>query len=137
MPAILQVCDPFQMKVIKMTVKECYEFVGGDYDEVIARLMKEERVVKYLGKFINDPSYQELLQAVSAQDWETLFRASHTMKGVCYNLSLKQLGDAASEVCEAVRPGVAPKTELAPLLEVLKANYEKTTEGITACIPQQ
>ena len=120
-----------------MTVKECYEFVGGNYDEVMGRLMKEERVIKYLGKFKNDPSYTDTINAVDAQDWELLFRASHTMKGVCYNLSLTALGDAASAVCEAVRPGVAPNTDLAPLLETLKANYEKTMEGISACLPQQ
>ena len=120
-----------------MTVKECYEFVGGNYDEVMGRLMKEERVIKYLGKFRNDPSYGEIFSAADAQDWELLFRASHTMKGVCYNLSLNTLGDAADAVCESVRPGVAPRTELAPLLEALKESYEKNMEGIAACLPEQ
>ena len=117
-----------------MTIKECYEFVGGSYEEVLGRLMKEERVVKYLGKFKADPSYQEMLDAYEKQDWEALFRASHTLKGVCYNLSLTALGDAGSAVCESVRPGVAPTIDIAPLIEEAKAQYARTIEGIEAAL---
>ena len=119
-----------------MTIKECYELVGGNYEEVMGRLMKEERVIKYLGKFKADPSYQEMLTSYAAQDWETLFRASHTLKGVCYNLSLTALGDAASNVCEAVRPGVAPETDIAPLVEVTKELYAKNIELIEEALPK-
>lgn len=119
-----------------MTIKECYELAGGNYEEVMGRLLKEERVVKYLGKFKADPSYNEMLQSYAAQDWETLFRSSHTLKGVCYNLSLTALGDAADAVCEAVRPGVAPKTDIAPMVEETKVQYARTIELIEKALPQ-
>ena len=32
-----------------MTVKECYEAMGADYDDVMGRLRKDERVQKFLG----------------------------------------------------------------------------------------
>ena len=43
-----------------MTVKECYEKMGADYDSVMGRLRKDERVQKFLLKFLNDKSYELL-----------------------------------------------------------------------------
>ena len=34
-----------------MTVKECYEAIGADYEEVLRRLANEERVARFLLKF--------------------------------------------------------------------------------------
>ena len=40
-----------------MTLKECYEAMGADYEAVMGRLRKEERILKYLTKFLEDPSF--------------------------------------------------------------------------------
>ena len=34
-----------------MTVKDCYEAIGADYQEVLRRLANEERVKRFLLKF--------------------------------------------------------------------------------------
>ena len=40
-----------------MTVKECYDAMGADYEDVFARLRKDERIQKFLLKVMNDKSY--------------------------------------------------------------------------------
>ncbi len=42
-----------------MTIKECYEKVGSDYDGVLKRLGSEALVKRFAVKFLNDPSFQE------------------------------------------------------------------------------
>ena len=69
-----------------MTVKECYEKVGSDYDGVLKRLGSEALVKRFAVKFLNDPSFQDLTDGLAAKDGEKAFRAAHTLKGVCLNL---------------------------------------------------
>ena len=66
-----------------MTVKECYEQIGSDYAGVLKRLGSEALVKRFALKFLKDPSYQELKDALIKKDGETAFRAAHTSSGVC------------------------------------------------------
>lgn len=65
-----------------MTIKECYEAMGGDYEDVLKRLMNEARIQKFALMFKKDPSMSQLTQAMDAGDVETAFRAAHTLKGI-------------------------------------------------------
>lgn len=87
-----------------MTVKECYEFLHGDYSGALSRLRKEALLYKYLKKLPADPCYETLKNAVAENDPKTAFRAAHTMKGVFINLSLDELYTHASEITELLRP---------------------------------
>ena len=46
-----------------MTIKECYEAMGGDYEDVLKRLMNEARIQKFALMFKKDPSMSQLTQA--------------------------------------------------------------------------
>ena len=59
-----------------MTVKECYEKVGSDYDGVLKRLGSEALVKRFAVKFLNDPSFQDLTDGLAAKDGEKAFRAA-------------------------------------------------------------
>ena len=43
-----------------MTLKECYDALGGDYEEAIGRLRSERLVQKFVLKFLSDGSYDLL-----------------------------------------------------------------------------
>ena len=86
-----------------MTVKECYEKVGSDYDGVLKRLGSEALVKRFAVKFLNDPSFQELTDGLEAQDGENSFRAAHTLKGVCLNLGFTGLYKVSAELTEVLR----------------------------------
>ena len=111
-----------------MSLKECYIALGGDYDDVISRLRTEKLVQKFVLKFLNDPSYDKLCKALEAEDYEEAFRASHTIKGVCQNLSFTKLYTSSHALTEALRSGWSP--EAGKLLPQVKADYEQTAEAI-------
>lgn len=114
-----------------MDLKTCYGRMGGDYDAVMSRLRQEERVVKFLRLFPADGSFQQLTQALEAQDWPAAFRAAHTIKGVALNLGLTGLAKSGSELTECLRPG-SPTQDPAPLYQSVKDDYEKALAGIAA-----
>ena len=88
-----------------MTIKECYEAMGGDYEDVLKRLMNEARIQKFALMFKKDPSMSQLTQAMDAGDVETAFRAAHTLKGICANLGFKSLFEVSYEITEALSTG--------------------------------
>lgn len=113
-----------------MCLKECYIALGGDYDDVISRLRTEKLVQKFVLKFLNDPSYDNLCKALDEENYEEAFRASHTIKGVCQNLSFTKLYQSSHALTEALRSGWTP--EAAQILPQVKADYQQTADAIHA-----
>ena len=58
-----------------MTVKECYEVMKGDYDDVLSRLRTDERIKKFLLRVLDDMSFTQLCNALEIRDMEEAFRA--------------------------------------------------------------
>lgn len=113
-----------------MTLQACYEALGGNYDAVRGRLMSERLVQKFMLKFLDEGSFKELMDAVQAKDGEAAFRAAHTLKGVCLNLSFDRLFASSDRLCEALRNGW---TDDAPAMaEAVEADYKQTIAAITA-----
>lgn len=113
-----------------MTIQECYAAMGADYEDVIRRLRKEERVQKFLLKVLEDPSFQLLCSALEEGNMEEAFRAVHTIKGICQNLSLTSLGNSSSQLCEKLRGAQEYSQEIEPLFEQVKQDYNRITECI-------
>ena len=87
-----------------MTLLEFYAQVGGDYVDAERRLMKEERIIKYLKLLAQDTTMSDLKEAVATGNREKAFRAAHTLKGITGNLALTRFATAASALCEQLRP---------------------------------
>lgn len=49
-----------------MSLKECYEKMGADYEDVLSRLRSEGLVRKFAVKFLDDDSYAALKDAMAA-----------------------------------------------------------------------
>lgn len=113
-----------------MTLQECYAAMGGNYADVLSRLPSERLVQKFVFKFLDDPSYDLLCAAMEAKNYEEAFRAAHTIKGVCQNLSLTLLLKSSSSLSDALRHGWTPEAE--PLALQVKADYLTTTQAIRA-----
>lgn len=111
-----------------MTLRECYEKMGGDYADTMERLTKEERISRYVVRFLEDTTFQILCEAKEARDWEGVFRAIHTLKGVSQNLGFTKLYQASQKMTEAVRGGVELKDE--SLYEAVCKIYFETVEVI-------
>lgn len=112
----------------KMTLKECYAALEGGYDEVLGRLHSERLVQKFVLKFPDDGSYKLLCDSMESGNWEEAFRAAHTIKGMCQNLSFTKLGASADALTEALRGGKHEGAET--LLAQVQEDYEKTVTAI-------
>ena len=106
-----------------MTVRECYEAMGADYEDVLGRLRKDERIQKFVLKLLNDKSYELLMNSMEAGDMTEAFRAAHTLKGVCQNLSITALYHSSAELADRLRDGQEYGEDVAPLLERVKKDY--------------
>jgi HPt (histidine-containing phosphotransfer) domain-containing protein len=113
-----------------MTLKECYESMGANYDEVIGRLRTDERVQKFLVRLPKDPSYQQLCDALEQRQVEEAFRAAHTLKGVSQNLALTKLHHSADILCEKLRGQQEYDPACEPMLAEVKADYTEAMNAI-------
>lgn len=113
-----------------MTLRECYAAMGGNYEDAIGRLRSERLVQKFILKFLDDGSYDLLCRSMEEKNYEEAFRAAHTIKGVCQNLSLSRLQSSSGRLCESLRNGYTP--ESAALLEETGADYRRTADAIRA-----
>ena len=64
-----------------MTIQECYEAIGGNYEDVLRRLPSEALIRKFTLKFLEDQSYPLLKQSLGDNNYEEAFRGAHTLKG--------------------------------------------------------
>lgn len=87
-----------------MSLKECYDKMGADYEDVLSRLRSEVLVRKFALKFLDDDSYANLKAAMESGNAPEAFRGAHTLKGVAQNLGFGPLYKAAAEVTESLRP---------------------------------
>ena len=113
-----------------MTVQECYAAMGGNYDEVVGRLRTDERVQKFLMLFLKDTSFSDLENGIRSGNVEEAFRAAHTLKGICGNLSLTKLLALAEELTEALRGKAAIGADVPPLFQTAKETYGVIMQAI-------
>lgn len=106
-----------------MTIQDFYKNINGDYSEVMSRLMKDERILKYLKLFLSDDNCDGCFSALAAEDYDTAFRCSHNLKGMCLNLGLGDYTTAAVELCESLRHG-KPDIDITPLVDAVKQQRE-------------
>ena len=104
-----------------------------DYDGVLRRFMNNEALLKkFIKKFVDDPSYQQVLKAYADRDYVELEISAHTLKGVGSNLGFDELSASGKDIMDLIR-----QTDYAPdaaalekLIAALKENYEKEITAI-------
>lgn len=111
-----------------MTVKECYEMLGGDYEGVLSRLPGDGFVRKFAIKFLADPSFENLDKALKEQNIDEAFRAAHTLKGVCQNLGFDDLYKVSSAITEALRNGTMEGCDA--MFKDVENQYHRTVDAI-------
>lgn len=93
-----------------MNLKECYEKMGGNYNDVMSRLQNELLIRTIVKKVLSDNSYQLLQEGMENNDVRLAFKGAHRLKGICMNLSFKQLSDDVSKLTEILRTGTFENT---------------------------
>lgn len=111
-----------------MNLRQCYDALGGDYDDVIGRMRSERLVQKFVLKFVDDATYALLVSSLDSGNTGEAFRAAHTIKGMCANLSFNALTKSASDLTEALRAGNLETGK--KLFPAVTADYERTLNAI-------
>lgn len=86
-----------------MDLREFYQVIGENYDNVLSCLGKEELVKKVLIMLPKDKNVENLEAALNDEDYETAFRCAHTLKGVGASLRLSEFSSIASDLAEVLR----------------------------------
>lgn len=123
-----------------MTVQELYEQIGGSYDDAKRVLPMDKLIAKFVIKFLDDKSAEQLFSAWDARDETAFFEGAHALKGVCGNIGLTALSASASALAEEFRPGKArtmDDAEVQRRVDELRAGYDRATEGIRTFAAEQ
>ena len=113
-----------------MTIQECYEAIGGNYEDVLGRLNNEALIRKFALMFLEDSSYMQLKQAMADKNYEEAFRSAHTLKGVCQNLSFDRLYEVSHNLTELLRDRTGEQPGIPEAMEKVTEIYEITIDEI-------
>ncbi len=111
-----------------MTIRECYEQMGADYEDVLRRLGSEQMVERFARKFLEEKTFDHLKEALGRKDAEEAFRAAHTLKGICLNLGFNNLFTVSSELTEKLRPRETEGSE--ELFQKVQEQYNITIQAL-------
>lgn len=113
---------------------------GADVEATLKRFMgKESMYMKYVMKFLDDENYAHIRESLQKQDYETVFSAAHTLKGVSANLGLNPINAAAAEITELLRGKAAADVDTAKVEAVfaeLSESYERIRKVLEDNRPQ-
>lgn len=113
-----------------MTIKECYDAMGGDYKMAIARLKSDTLIEKFVKKFPEQSGYETLCGALDEKNYKSAFASAHTIKGLCLNLNFNKLGESISELTELLRNNSFSDKKHESLLLKFKNDYQQTIIAI-------
>ena len=105
------------------------EAAGIRVEDALGRFMGNEMLLeRFLKKFLDDVNFSLLKEAVGRQDHEEELKVSHTLKGVCGNLSISGLYDLVTRQVALMREDRWEEAE-ALMPEIEKA-YETAAAAI-------
>lgn len=112
------------------------ELAGIEVTQLLGRLMNNTKLIKvFVAKFLEDQTYQKLCSAVESGDWEAAIFACHSLKGVCGNLSLKELFSLTDEQLRLLR--AEENGAAAAMMEQITQKYHTATLHIQSWLVQQ
>lgn len=121
-----------------MTVEECYNMLGGSFERIKNRLPSIGLIKKFVAKFLNDRSFDELCLAMQNGERMEAFRAAHTLKGVCANLCFDRLLSSVEQLTELLRTeSETIHPNAFSLLEDVKKDHELTVNAINTYLASE
>ena len=110
--------------------------VGINTDSAIERFMGNEALfAKMLKKFLAEPTFAKLTAAAAEGNGQAALEASHTLKGVCGNLSIESLFDLFAEQVVLMR---ADKWDEAyAMMPEITEKYNLVTDTLKSCLDVQ
>ena len=113
-------------------MRERLKEAGIDVPNALERFMGNETLLeRFLKKFLDDPTYASLVQAFQAGEAEQALTASHTLKGMCGNLSMNDLARLFTRQVELLR--AQDYDGAAAMMPEIGQAYDRVTQAIRRC----
>lgn len=108
-------------------VREKLLMAGVDMEDAMERFLGNENLLlKFLKKFPDDSNYEYFKKSMAEKNYDEAFKAVHTLKGLCGNLSLNNLYETVSREVELLRSENTDEAE--EFMPVVVREYEKVFE---------
>lgn len=105
------------------------EAAGIDVGSALERFMGSDALLeRFLKKFVEDANYGALKAALDAGDREGAITASHSLKGVCGNLSMTELFDLFTRQVQLLRE--EKDAQAAALMPDITRAYDRVSRAI-------
>ena len=102
-----------------MNIQEFYDSIDESYENVSSRMMGNQKLVeKFVRKFLDDPTYEQIKEAVNKMDYDEILRTTHTMKGIASNLEFTHLHQILSSYLRQVLLHLTLKAHVSYLLNL-------------------
>lgn len=111
-----------------MNTEQFYNSIHADYQNILRRFRKESMIIRFLKKFEQDPSFEQLKLSLEKKDQKEAFMAAHTLKGIAQNLSLDPIYEKAAVITDLLRQEW--NDEAVYYFEQLVPIHEKCIAGI-------
>lgn len=112
-----------------MEYKELEE-AGIDIASLTERLMGNKALIKrFMYRFVENENYTALERAIRNEEWKTACESSHTLKGMCGNLSMNELFNLFTRQVTLFRAGENDKA--CALMPRISAKYESTMQHVS------
>lgn len=113
-----------------MNLQEASKELAINYQEAMTRFGGVEAIYqRFLKKFLNDSTYQELEEAWQKNEYQEIEKKAHTLKGVAGNLSLEKLYTISDSLVQKIRNEQYEET--AEIYEELQKCYQHTVAIIS------
>ena len=109
-----------------MNIKKFYEETGSNYQAALSIMMNDALIERMIKKFMENNSYNAILEAYAQNNIKEVFALAHTFKGVTGNLALTKLYEHASILTEATRDKESANIDKE--IEELKSTYKLVKE---------
>ena len=113
-----------------MTIEQLYNEIGSNYQDVLLRMSSQRIVIKFVKRFMDDNTFNELTDGINIGDFEQTYRSVHTLKGICLNLSFDILANYCSILNEYLRTVNKLDDNVYMLYENIKEEYLKVFSKI-------
>lgn len=100
-----------------------------DVEGAIKRFNGDESLyVTCLKMFLDDPTIQQLNQAIASEAWDDAFTAAHALKGLAGNMGFVPLMHATSQLLITIRGGRT--REVGEYMAQVNSDYRDITDAI-------
>ena len=105
-----------------MNIKKFYEDTNSNYNCALSIMMNDMLIERMIRKFMENNSYNAIIDAYNTKNTKEVFILAHSFKGVTGNLALTSLYNIASDLTELTRD--KEEADIDNEIEKLKTEYQ-------------